>query len=333
MERLLPDFIKNPELVPLGVHSPDMPHALGAARKVLATHPDIEAIMVNADPFAASLVGVRLARTTGLPLIQDFRDIWAPCKLRRPRRPLPWLALIDRLERTCFEAAAHVLINTEVSLRDYHEHYPDLPTELFSVLRNHFDAELVSHGQHEPFDRYTILHLGQFSRFRVVDPLVKAVAKLVEGGIDRDALQVVSTGQYGDKSMELAEQLGVRALFSRVDPVSYHEVGALLAAADLPVMIAEPAADQRIASKFYDYLGSKRPMLAISDNPESASLLKQCDGSEQFGHADIDAIAAFIGAQMKLGRQREVERTMKGLRSREATEMLVEVLERVTVRK
>ena len=341
-ERLLPDFLNKPELLPLGVHSPDMPHALRAARKVLADHPNIEAIMVNADPFAASLVGARLSKATGLPLIQDFRDIWAPCKLRRPRRPLPWLWLEDWLERTCLQAAAHVIINTDISLRDYRLHYPDMPAEKFSVLRNHFDPALVDHGHTEPFDRFTLLHLGNFSRFRIADPLLRAVAQVVAGGVDANTLHVISTGAWGEGAMTLADELGVRDLFSLVSPVPYHEAGPLLRAADVLVMIAEPGADQRIASKFYDYLGTPRPVLSISDNPESAAIIEQCAAAAratgalpsvdaaQFGHSDIDGIAAYIRGELDRGRQRSVARTCPGLLSREATDELVRILEKVT---
>ena len=341
-ERLLPEFLNKPELLPLGVHSPDMPYALRAARKVLAAYPRIEAIMVNADPFAASLVGARLSRTTGLPLIQDFRDIWAPCKLRRPRRPLPWLWLEDHLERVCLAAAAHIIINTDISLRDYRLHYPDLPAERFSVLRNHYDPDLVVHGNTPPFDRFTLLHLGNFSRFRVADPLVRAVAQVVARGVDPGALQVISTGAWGDGAMALADELGVRDLFKLIAPVPYHEAGALLRAADLLVMIAEPAADQRIASKFYDYLGTPRPVLSISDNPESAAILLQCApvaataeatrsvDAAQLAHGDIDGIAEYIGSELARGRQRSVERTCPGLLSRDATAELARILARVT---
>ena len=326
----LPKWMNNPELLPLGEHSPDMPWAWRAAHRALKQFPNIEAILVNADPFAASVVGAWLARETGLPLIQDFRDIWAPCNLRRPRRPGPWLWLEDKLERFCFEHAAHIIINTEISLRDYLKFYADLPPERFSVIRNHFDADLVSHGKHAGFDRYTLLHLGNFSRFRVADPLVRAVAEVVRRGTPKDALQVVSTGNYGAEALALAAELGVAELFRTEKSMPYHEIGAILNACDLTVMIAEPDADQRIASKFYDYLGCGRPMLAISDNPESGDILRTYGAGEQFGHRDVGGMATFIEQELRQGRQRTVARQLAGLTSQEAAAKLAGLLDRVT---
>jgi len=328
----LPKWMNNPELLPLGEHSPDMPWAWRAAHRALRQFPKIEAILVNADPFAASVVGAWLSRETGLPLIQDFRDIWAPCNLRRPRRPPPWLWLEDKLERFCFEHAAHIVINTATSLRDYLKFYADLPAERFSVIRNHFDADLVSHGQHAGFDRYTLLHLGNFSRFRVADPLVRAVAEVVRRGIPKEALQVVSTGAFGADALALAAELGVAELFRTEPSLPYHEIGAILQACDLTVMIAEPDADQRIASKFYDYLGCGRPMLAISDNPESSDILRSCGAGAQFGHRDVAGMADFIQREVQLGRQRAVARPLDGLTSRDASAKLARLLDDVTAK-
>lgn len=331
-ERLIPQALQNPELMPLAEHGPDMPHAYAAALRVIRANPAIEAIVVNADPFAAALVGAWLHKRTGLPLIQDFRDIWAPCKLRRPRRPLPQRWLEDKMERFCFEQAAHILINTQVSLNDYRLFYPDLPAEKFSLLRNFFDEGLVSHGQHPGWDRFTLLHLGNFSRFRLADPLVRALARAVELGLPRAEVQVVSTGDYGGGALKLAEQLGVADLLRTEVPLPYHQIGAICQAADVLVYVAEPDADQRIASKFYDYLGARRPVLAVSDNPECQQIIDQVGAGAQFGHRDTEGMARWLLDSYRLGRHQTVERSLAGLRAEEASRSLVEVLERVTQR-
>jgi len=329
-ERIIPQSLQNPEWMPLGEHSPDMPWAYRAARQLLKLYPNIEVIVVNADPFAASVVGARLHQTTGLPVIQDFRDIWAPCKLRRPRRPKPWLWLEDKLERYCFENAAHIVVNTQISLDDYRKFYPEMPAEKFSVIRNFFDAELVNHGHHAGFDRYTLLHLGHFSRFRVADPLVAALAQALDAGVPRDQIQVVSTGAFGKQALELANKLGLGDLLHQASSVPYQAIAALMASADLLVMIAEPNADQRIASKFYDYLGAGRPLLAISDNPESKDILHTCGAGAQFAHADIAGMAKFIAGEFHAGRQRDVARNLSGLDAVEASRNLVKILEDVS---
>ena len=223
-----------------------------------------------------------------------------------------------------------MVINTQVSLDDDHAFYPEMPRDKFSLIRNFYDAELVSHGTHPGFDRYTLLHLGNFSRFRVADPLVRALARALELGVPRDAIQVVSTGGYGDDALQLAEQLGVRDLMKPEPPVPYHKVGALCHAADLLVYIAEPNADQRIASKFYDYLGARRPILSVSDNPESAGILQEYDAGAQFAIRDTEGMAQYIAREVAAGRQRVVDRSVAGLTAPEAAASLAKILNQVT---
>ncbi|MSP92034.1 MAG: hypothetical protein EXR79_09590 [Myxococcales bacterium] len=326
-ERLLPAWLlEQAELVPLGEHSPDMAHAERAAWDALDQYPECEAVVVNADPFAASLVGARVAHAAGLPLVQDFRDIWAPCDLRRPRRlgPIRWLE--DALERACIEPAAHVLVNTETSLADYRAFYPDVPAARFSLLRNAFDRELTGHGHHGGFDRFTLLHLGNFSRFRVADPLVELLGQLVARGVPRGAVQIATTGPFGTRALQRATDLGVADAIVRVPAVPYPATGPLMEAADVLVYVAEPGARQRIASKLYDYLGSPRPILSVSDNPESAELLERCGGGVQAGVSDIDTLATFVLGEFQAGRQRQIERRLVGLSACDAAGRLATVL-------
>jgi hypothetical protein len=84
---------------------------------------------------------------------------------------------------------------------------------------------------------------------------------------------------------------------------------------------------------FYDYLGARRPMLAISDNPESAEILGQHGAGEQFGHRDVHGMADFLKREMALGRQRTVQREMGDLSSEVATARLAQILDDVTTAK
>jgi glycosyltransferase involved in cell wall biosynthesis len=327
--QLLPHWLNNPELIPLGEHGIDIPHALKAARHALEDHPGCEAILVNADPFAACLVGAQLKHETGLPLVLDLRDPWAPCRLRRPRRPAPMRWLEDKLERWCVETADHVILNTRHTLDDYRAHYADLPPEHFSFLRNHFDAQLSGSGRHPGFDRFTLLHLGRFTRFRTADGVLQMLAELQRRGIGPEHLQLAVTGDPGEAAWKAARALGVDDYLRVEGHVSYRKVGAVMAAADVLLMLAEPGAVQRIASKYYDYLGSERPVLAITDNPEAVEIMEQSGAGRALGYGDVAALADAVQAEMALGRQRTVARRPIGVTSREATEQLVAILESV----
>lgn len=324
--------LDNPELLLLSEHGPNMPHAFAAGLRVLETHPDLEAIVVNADPYAACLVGAALKIETGLPLILDLRDPWGPCQLRRPRRPLPWRWANDALERWCIGHADRLILNTETTRRDYLAHYPTLDPQRVVVQRNHCDPALISGGQHPGFDRFTLLFLGRFTRYNRPTSLFRALRRLRDGGVGPAQLQLVVTGAIPPADLDDAAALGVSEYLQRAPFVPYLEIGGILQAADVLVAMTQPRVTQRLAAKFFDYVATDRPILLVSDNPESAELLAEVGGGVQIAHADDEAMAAQIRDWMLAGRQQRVQRDRTGLTSREAAARLAGWLDEVTAR-
>jgi glycosyltransferase involved in cell wall biosynthesis len=317
---------RSDDRAPLGHHRLDVGHALRAARRALAAHPGCAAIVTNADPFATLVVGARLARETGLPLIHDLRDPWAPCSLRRPLRPKLQRRWIDRLERRAFAPADAVVLNTETARADYRAHYSDLDPGRFSVIRNHGDPELIRHGRFEGFDRFTALFMGNFRRFLTGEPLIRALAR-VETMTQAD-FQLVVTGRVPDEVRRLAQDLGVTHRLVSRGFVPHPRTGPLMAAADLLVAVGHRS-PQRIPAKIYEYAQTDRPILAIGDNPELAELLRSLGGARMVDLDDVEGIAAALTAAIAAGRGRRVARA-PGFDSRSAAERLAQLLDRVT---
>ncbi|MFV8751209.1 hypothetical protein ACNOYE_11755 [Nannocystaceae bacterium ST9] len=321
------------DINPLGAHAFGMRHAFVAARAALEAHPSCEAIMVNADPYAALLVGARLARATGLPLIQDLRDPWACCDLRRPLRPAPQRWLVDRVERRAVEAARVVVLNTETARDDYRRHYADLPADRFACIRNHADPALHVDVEFPAFDRFTILFMGNFRRFVEGTTLVDALARVRAAGLaghGSDRVQLVVTGSIPAELRARAEAAGVADMLVAHRFVPYLEVASLMGRADLLLSFSHPTA-QRIPAKIFDYLLSDRPLLVIADNPELARLVERAGGASVHGLQQVDAIAATIVAELARGRGRRVERAEVGVDSVTASRELAGILDRVTL--
>ena len=323
----LPSWLNNPELIPLGEHSVHMGHATRAARRALAAHPECEAIVVNADPFAALLVGARLSRETGLPLIQDLRDPWSICDLRRPRRPAPIRALVDWLEARAFRAASKIIINSETALADYRAHYAGrIAPERFCRLRNHHDTGLIAEGQHPGFDRFTLLFLGHFRRFVEGDVLLAHLAALKARGCG-DA-QLVVTGQCPPESWARAQEMGVSDMLVLHPFVPYAEIGAIMAQADILVALSNQT-DQRIPAKLYDYFTTTRPVLTFADAPEIGRMLEG-NGGRLYGLDQAEPAAEYVATLMAAGRHPTVERDGDAFSSARATARLAALLDEVT---
>lgn len=323
LRRLFP----SEDRLPLGHHRLDVAHALRAARRIVRAHPGCEAIVVNADPWSALIVGAKLARETGLPLVADLRDPWSCCELRMPHRLLLQQRWIERLERDVFETASAIILNTEKARRDYVALYPDIEPDRFHAIRNHGDRELGGGGDFAGFDRFTMLHLGTLRRFVTGESLVRALAGIEgEAGFD---YQVVFTSELPGPVRRLAAQLGVLGRLREVPAFSSTETGRVIDAADLLLAIAS-SSSQRIPAKFYEYALSDRPIMALGRSAELGELLGQIGGADYVGLDDVPGISKRLEAALRSGRGRAVERRQIGLDSRTASERLAGILDRVT---
>jgi hypothetical protein len=320
----------HPEWLPLGEHSPRMRWAYAAGQRALRAH-RCEAIVVNADPYAAMLVGRALGRAFDLPVIHDLRDPWSVCDLRRPHRPPPQRWLVDRLERACVEDAARFVVNTETALADYRAHYPDVPAERFACIRNHGDAALIDGGSFATPPVFTALFLGNFRRFIDGRVLFEALARLRDLGLGPARLKLRVTGAISTEAHALAASYGVADMLEAHPFVPYHHTGRFMASCDLLVAVGH-ATRQRIPAKVYDYATSRRPVLVISDNAELRGLIDGLGGATMHGLDDSAGIAQTIADAVAAGRQVDVERGDAGLDSATASARLAAILDDVTRR-
>lgn len=289
LERLVPDWLTNPELVPLSDHAPYMRYSTRTALRLTQAH-DFSAVVVNADPHEALLVGAAVSKQTGLPLVLDLRDPWSVCELRRPMRPFWTRWAVDRLERRCVEQANRVVLNTEATLAAYRAHYCDLAEDRFTVIRNHGDRGLIGVGEGPRFGTFTMLFLGHFRRFVEGDVLLRGLAELKQRGVSAEGLRLVVTGRIPPATRDLAEQLGVADYLEKHEFVPYTHIGPVMEAADLLVLLNNRTV-QRIPAKFYDYVMTSRPILAVADNPELHHLVDGLVGGVAVGLDDAAGVA------------------------------------------
>ncbi|MDP6709649.1 MAG: glycosyltransferase [Alphaproteobacteria bacterium] len=328
-----PGRLASLEWLPLGGAALQIPHALGAARRLLDAH-DCKAILVNADPVAGLLVAERLARERGLPLISDLRDPWGACELRRPLRPVHTRWIEGWAERRVMARSDRVILNTETTRQDYLKLYSDLDLEKFSTIRNHAEPALLGSGDASApdFPVFTILFLGSFSRFVRPDPLLCLLAALKDRGVGSERLQLALTAPLDVEGLALARRLRVAEQVRYQPPVRLGDVGELLQAADLLVLIAPTR--QRIQAKFYDYVCSERPVLALAgDHPELHEMLDETGAGAIFAADRPADAAAWVTGFLEAGRHPVCTRSaaaLDSLGSARASARLAQLLDQVT---
>jgi hypothetical protein len=323
-QRILPESV-----LPTVEHTLDMAHAYAAGKEALRRY-DCQAIVVNADPYAALLVGRRLAAKFNLPLLSDLRDPWAPCQLRRPKWPAPVRRAVDAIERQIVESSRWFVVNTDNALAAYRKHYADVSPQKFVCIRNHHDASLSLEGPETRFGRFTLLHLGNFRRLVPARGWFEVLAELARRGIQPKQLQFVVTGQLTDDDWARADALGIRAFIRRHPHVNYRYIAGVMDAADALVFSGHEGA-QRVPAKIYDYLTSARPLIGLSDNPEVEQLVSTSRSGLVFSLDDASGAADAVLDEMARGRQRRIDKDIAAYSSSAAAERLAALLDQASV--
>jgi glycosyltransferase involved in cell wall biosynthesis len=246
-----------------------LPYVWGAARRAarLARASHAKVIFAACCPYSALLAGVLAGKMTGLPVVLDMRDPWAIEPLYFPNKPAPLQRLEARLEAWCFENAAHIFLNTERSEASYKERYPQHAHKI-DVLPNGFDRSVMQPGEPFSYQGFSLVHFGNCYATRSLLPALMAISR-------ESDVRIVCFGQIQSADLEAARQMGLEDKLERRAPVSYGDAMRALEGASALLLLQPPETDLQIPAKFYDYLASTRPILALSANPEIEEILRR----------------------------------------------------------
>ena len=258
------------------------------AEAIAAHRPDV--IYSTSAPFSAHLLGQWARKTYGLPWIADFRDPWSEDELL-PYYP-GYRALNRRMERSVLAAANRVITVSEPLV------------EMFSRLsgRAYPDIQLIENGYDEVdapvlpaprTSRFTIAYTGEFSRIRRPESFIAAIDSLVERGlIPLAELRIAFAGKETNKFIP------DRAPFEQLGYLAHDALVDLRRDSDLLLLIHNDSDKGRgnFGGKFYEYLGSNRPTLAITGpHNVAAQRLVAARAGIAVGHDPAQIAEAILG--------------------------------------
>jgi hypothetical protein len=282
-----------------GLFFPD-PHivwrrfALRRASAIICRHA-IDTVMVTAPPFSTFLIGADLKRRfPHLRLVTDFRDEWLRFLLvdfdffnSQETR-----ARATRVERQVVELSDLVLAVTRRSLDAIRSSYPGQPDAKFAVVPNGFDPDVmgkVTPKRHGLAGKMIVTHVGTVYKtaspryyLDAVDSLPPEIrASIVTRFIGR--LAETETGVFENRASEIV-QLG---FLPQDQAVSY------LGESDY--LLLTMTNDFSLPGKLYEYLASRRPVLALSPGQgEVDLLLRETRGGWCAPHDDPARIRAML---------------------------------------
>jgi hypothetical protein len=265
------------------------PFAVRAALEVARSEP-VDAVFSTSPPESTHLVARTVHRRTRLPWVADFRDPWMNLHLLDPASG--WHEQIHRrLERSVC-AEAHVVVTTK-----WHESYlrETYPNARVSRLPNGFDGEALGGlDAVAPAPRpLRIVHAGMLTQHRSATPFLEALANVLaaEPAL-RSEIAVEFIGPREDANERSAARLALSDVATFRDPLPHAE--ALHAARTAHIVLLVKHSDARydglVPGKLYEYIGLRRPILALVPPGEARDLVTSLRRGEVASPSSPDEI-------------------------------------------
>lgn len=259
----------------------------------------VDAIYSSSPPYTCALLGRALHRRSGLPWVAGFRDPWTGFLTTPDRWFLP--AAIDRaLERSVFREADAVECAWQGIIDDALRKVPDLDRAKFHHVPNGFDSADIPDVPYVRTDRFTVTYTGSMYGRRNPRTFLAALETLHRDGVlGPDDVRLRLVGRFGDDVRTMLEASAFAGSVDNIAYVPHRESIAWLMRSDALLLIVDDAKESAdiVPGKVYEYLGTRRPVLALAPR---GSAIEQLIGETRSGLSvpqdDVAGIAAALTA-------------------------------------
>ena len=318
-----------------------LPSAVRQGEKIIRKA-NIDIVYATAPIFTSFLIGFLLKRKTGKPLVVDYRDPWTqnvfieyPSKLHKK--------IEDKLEKFVLETADHVIVTSDPMKHHLVEKYPFTKGKI-DTITNGFDPEDFKNlTVKKDKEKFVIAYTGSLYGRRTGEKVFMAFRDLIKANPELETkIQVLITGLISKQDVFSIEKFGLKNVIKLLGYRSHKESLSLMANADilLLMMSLEEVCNARsgtltIPGKVFEYLGMKRPILAIVPPGPAANIIRSTKTGVVVSPQDTGVIAQTIlklFQDWKNGTLEVLESDISKYDRRVLTQKLVNVFQQVQVK-
>ncbi|MBN2425563.1 MAG: glycosyltransferase [Calditrichaceae bacterium] len=285
-------------------------------------------IFSTSPPHSLQIGAKRLANKSGLPWIADLRDPWLDAYWQIDLHNAVVRKLNGYLEKNTLKRASEI---TTVS-----EGLADLYAKRIGV-----DSHCIFNGfdklnkETQVSYRFTILFIGNLSKYQSPEPLFSAVSMLSDG--IKEDIDIVFIGKVFDDFYAMRNKFqGVNIIFREY--MAFKDLESYARSVSLLLLIIHKISYTKdyMTAKIFDYLSFRKPVLALGEKGSAVDLLLKETGSGQlFEYEKSDEMADYIS---KVYRQWKTEKTivlneyekLEIYSSKTNVEKLTKIFERLT---
>lgn len=233
------------------------------ARRIISQR-NIEIVLVTVPPFSSLLLVEQLRKSfPDLPIVVDFRDEWLSSTI-----DLVSFSRSERAIRVAHQTEASAVVNatlvvavTEPALQILRSRYPQEERDKFHIIPNGFDATRLRRAcspRNVPPDGHVLVtFVGTLYGSNEPTALVEAVQTLpreIKNMLRLRFIGRIENPLFRAHLSQLGKIVELRPFLPQTEAL------AVLSESDYALLITHDPVN--VAAKFYDYVGSRKPILA-----------------------------------------------------------------------
>lgn len=255
----------------------------------------IDAVYSSSPPYTCSIIARYVKRKYNIPWIAGFRDPWTDFISSPKRWYLP--KMIDKsMEHSVFKEADEIECAWEGIIKDAIKKYPDLNKNKFHHVPNGFDSSDFPKINFESNDKFTVVYTGSMYGRRNPKSFFGAIETLIKNkSIDPEKIHFKFIGRFGKEIHEMFEKTSFKNSIEHISYLPHKEsISHLLKADSLLLVVDESKESEEIVpGKVYEYLGVKKPIIAIGPTEGAVGSLIRTTGAGYAAHqSDIEEICS-----------------------------------------
>lgn len=268
---------------------------------------NIKAIVSTAPPYTDHIVGSRLARITGLPLVLDYRDAWTYNPFGGPPTFLH-AAGWRIIEQRVLSSASAVVTVTDAMADDYRRRFRiDAPVY---TVPNGYDEDDFTDVAEIPRDRFTIVYAGKFYEGREPYVFLEGVRKAMSAGdLGAEDIEIRFLGAIPDDIKTSLVSYGLPVVVK--GHVTHGEAISEIVSAHANLLVIGEGSGMgtTLTGKLFEYLRAGRPIIAlIPPAGEAAKIIREMDAGCVVSPSDVQGIADSLSGLYARYRRGELER-------------------------
>lgn len=251
----------------------------------------VDVIVSTGPPHTMHMIALDLKMRFNIPWVADFRDPWTNIDFYKDlmlTRFADWRH--HRMEKRVVRSADYVVTVTRQDLEDYLA----LGAKRAVTITNGYDEDDFLLSDVVLDDKFTLSHVGTIPPSRNPEVLWKAISVLVKRSNEfADDFRLKLVGKVDVSVRTMIEQYGLQNNVIFIDYLPHSEAvrQQLQSRALLLLVNNTPNAKGILTGKFFEYLATKRPVVAIGPKDgEVAAVLQDTNAGFCSDFEDLDGL-------------------------------------------